>query len=78
MLCGASAGDKALLPLAVEALKEVHEFGIVINDVHAGNILLIADGNITRVFFIDLSHASQSASLETCEAEVRDLCAVFE
>ena len=71
------AGDIALLPLAEEALRKVHRCSIMVNDVHPDNIVLVVDGNMTRVFFADFSHSTPSPSLAQCGEELCSLRAVF-
>ena len=67
----------ALLPLAEEALRKVHMCSILVNDLHPDNIVLIANGNTAKVFFVDFSHSTPSPSVAQCEEELRSLHAVF-
>ena len=67
----------ALLPLAEEALRRVHGCDIMVNDLHPDNIVLVADGNMARVFFVDFSHSIPSPSLAQCEEEICSLHDVF-
>lgn len=71
------AGDTALLPSAEEALRNVHRCSILVNDLHPNNIVLVADGNKARAFFVDFSHSTLSPSLAQCEEELCSLLAVF-
>ena len=66
-----------MLPLAEEALRKVHRCSIIVNDLHPDNIVLVADGNMARVFFVNFSHSTPSPSLAQCEEELFSLHAVF-
>ncbi|DBA83609.1 TPA: hypothetical protein ACH3X1_006177 [Trebouxia sp. C0004] len=70
-------GDIAFLPLAEEALRKVHRCSIMVNDLHPENIVLVANGNLPRVFFVDFSHSTPSPSLAQCGEELCSLRAVF-
>ncbi len=71
------AGDIALLPLAEEALRKVHRCSILVNDLHPDNVVLVADGNMARVFFIDFSHSTPLPTLAQCAEELCSLRDVF-
>ncbi len=67
----------ALLPLAEEALRRVHKCDIMVNDLQPGNVVLVADGTVTRVFFVDFSHSIPSPSLAHFEEDLCSLRAMF-
>ena len=58
-------------------LRKVHRCSIMVNDMHSDNIVLVADGTMARVFFVDFSHSVSSPSLAQCEEELCGLHAVF-
>jgi len=66
-----------LLPLAEEALRKVHRCRILVNDLHPDNVVLVADGNMARVFFVDFSHSTPLPSLAQREEELCSLRALF-
>jgi len=49
----------------------------MVNDLHPDNIVLVVDGSMARVFFVDFSHSTSSPSLAQCEEELCSLHAVF-
>ncbi len=67
----------ALLPLAEEALRNVHKCNIMVNDLHPDNVVFLAEGTTTKVFFVDFSHSIPSPSLAQFEEDMCDLRAMF-
>lgn len=66
-----------LLPLAEEALRQVHKCDIMVNDLHPDNVVLVADGTMTKVFFVEFSHSIPSPSLAQFEEDMYNLRAMF-
>jgi len=66
-----------LLPLAEEALRKVHLCSILVNDLHPDNVVLVADGNMASVFFVDFSYSIPSPTLAQCAEELCSLRAVI-
>ncbi len=49
----------------------------MVNDLQPGNVVLVADGTVTRVFFVDFSHSIPSPSLAHFEEDLCSLRAMF-
>ena len=50
---------------------------MLVNDLHPENVVLVADGNMARVFFVDFSHSTPLPSLAQREEELCSLRALF-
>ena len=51
------AGDGALLPAAKAALNQIHDCGVLVNDLHPKNVVIRLHDNQVHVFFVDFSHS---------------------
>ena len=49
------AGDGALLPAAKAALNQIHDCGVLVNDLHPKNVVIRLHENQVHVFFVDFS-----------------------
>ena len=77
LLAGRHPAPGTNLLLAEEALRKVHRCSILVNDLHPDNVVLVADGNMARVFFIDFSHSTPLPTLAQCAEELCSLRDVF-
>lgn len=66
-----------LLQQAEEALRQIHACGVAINDLHPGNAMVVQEGNMAKIFFVDFSHAILSASPALYEEDVSMLRSLF-
>jgi tRNA A-37 threonylcarbamoyl transferase component Bud32 len=74
------AGDTRLLPYAEEALRQVHGCQILVNDLHASNVIIVPDSSKSRVhvFFVDFSLSQTMPSKAQCQDEFQALTALFQ
>ena len=73
------AGDIQILPYAEEALRQVHGCQILMNDLHASNIVIVPGSTKSRVqvFFVDFSLSQTMPSKTQCHDEFQALKALF-
>ncbi len=73
------AGDTQILPYAEEALRQVHGCQILMNDLHASNIVVVPESTKSRVqdFFVDFSLSQTRPSKAQCQDKVKALAALF-
>jgi tRNA A-37 threonylcarbamoyl transferase component Bud32 len=68
------AGDGALLTVAGAALQQIHDCGVLVNDLHPKNVVIRQDENQVHVFFVDFSHSRlESPSAAQREHEMASL-----
>ncbi len=74
------AGDTQILPYAEEALRQVHGCQILVNDLHASNVVIVPESSKSRVqvFFVDFSLSQTMPSKAQCQDEFQALTALFQ
>ena len=68
-----------MLPYAEEALRQVHGCQILVNDLHASNIVIVPESTKSRVqiLFVDFSLSQSMPSKAQCQNEFQALAALF-
>ena len=74
------AGDARILPYAEEALRQVHACQILVNDLHASNIVIVPESSKfqVQVSFVDFSLSQTLPSKAQCQDELQALAALFQ
>ena len=74
------AGDTRTLPYAEEALRQVHGCQILVNDLHASNVVIVPESSEfqVQVFFVDFSLSQTMPSKAQCQEELQALTALFQ